>query len=162
MFAILGIILVFAAVIGGFLMEKGNPWVLLQPAEFLIICGASAGILLISYPPSVLRKIGRGLRMIALARGGPDCSVFLRHLRLLYEVFVYSQRAGGIVALEQDIDQPTKSPLFSKHPQFLADRETCDFVCDSLRMLVIGTTTPRELDALMELDIDVQRRGHHE
>lgn len=161
MYAILGIVLVFAAVLGGFLLEKGNPWVLLQPAEILIIGGSAAGIMVISYPPSVIRKIGLGLFAIFRSRG-PQCSVFLRHLRMLYEVFVFSQRAGGILALEKDIDAPGKSPIFSRHPAFLADRATRDFVCDTLRMLVMGATTPRELDALMELDIDVQRRGRHE
>jgi chemotaxis protein MotA len=159
MFAILG--LVFAAVLGGFLLEKGNPWVLLQPAEILIICGSAAGIMVISYPPAVIRRIWLGMQVVFRSRG-PDCAIFLRHLRMLYEVFVYSQRAGGIVSLEKDIDEPEKSPLFSKHPEFLADRATRAFVCDTLRMLVIGVTTPKELDYLMELDIDVQRRGHHE
>ena len=41
-------------------------------------------------------------------------------------------------------------------------REICDFICDSLRMMIIGATTPQELDQLMELDIDVQRRGRHQ
>ena len=39
MFSIIGIIVVFGAVIGGFLMEKGPMLVLMQPSEFLIIGG---------------------------------------------------------------------------------------------------------------------------
>ncbi len=41
MFAIVGILLVFGAVVGGFLMGKGHIEVLIQPAEMLIIVGAS-------------------------------------------------------------------------------------------------------------------------
>ena len=37
MFAIIGIVVVFVSVIGGFLMEKGHLEVLVQPAELLII-----------------------------------------------------------------------------------------------------------------------------
>jgi len=37
MFAIIGIVIVFGAVVGGFLMEKGHLPVLVQPAELLII-----------------------------------------------------------------------------------------------------------------------------
>jgi chemotaxis protein MotA len=44
----------------------------------------------------------------------------------------------------------------------MRDHEVRDFVCDSLRMMVIGVTTPQELDQLLDLDIDVQRRGRHE
>ena len=43
MLAIAGILLVFAAVLGGFLIEKGNPYVLMQPAELLIIGGSALG-----------------------------------------------------------------------------------------------------------------------
>src|SRR5664280_432988 len=39
---------------------------------------------------------------------------------------------------------------------------TRDFVCDSLCMLVVGATTPSDLDQLMDLDIEVQRRGRQE
>src|ERR1019366_1302575 len=50
----------------------------------------------------------------------------------------------------------------SNHPEFLADPPTRDFVCDSLRILVVGVTTPSDLDQLMDLDIEVQRRGRLE
>ncbi|HEV3150924.1 MAG TPA: motility-associated protein, partial [Acidobacteriaceae bacterium] len=49
-FAILGILVVFGAVLGGYLMEKGNLLVLVQPAELLIIGGAALGTLLIANP----------------------------------------------------------------------------------------------------------------
>ena len=43
MFAIIGIVVVFGAIVGGYLMEHGNLKVLLQPAELLIIGGAAIG-----------------------------------------------------------------------------------------------------------------------
>jgi len=85
----------------------------------------------------------------------------LLHLRMLYEVFGFIQRAK-VAALENDVENPDSSPIFSRYPEFLKDGDTRDFVCDSLRMMVIGATTPTELDQLMDLDIDVQRRGRHE
>jgi chemotaxis protein MotA len=160
MLAILGIAAVFMAVLGGFVLERGNLYLLFQPAELLIVAGAAAGILLVANPPSVLGKMGRGalstFRAPRRTRQG-----FLRYMRLLYEVFIYAQRAG-MVALEDDIDHPEKSRIFVNHPEFLGDRVTRDFVCDSLRMLVLGVTTAHELDQLMDLDIEVQRRGRHE
>jgi len=86
---------------------------------------------------------------------------YLRHLRMLYEVFTFAQRAG-IMALEADVEDPPKSRIFSNYPELLRDRETLSFFCDSMRMLVIGVTTPHELDHLMDLDIEVQRRGRLE
>ena len=61
MFSIIGIIIVFGAVLGGFLMEKGPIAVLIQPSEFLIIGGAAIGILLSANPLHVLKKIVSGL-----------------------------------------------------------------------------------------------------
>src|SRR5581483_7866968 len=61
MFSIIGIIVVFGAVVGGYLMEKGRMAVLLQPAELVIILGAGIGTILIANPPHILAKIGNGL-----------------------------------------------------------------------------------------------------
>ncbi len=57
MFAIIGIVLVFASVIGGFLMEKGHILVLLQPAELLLIAGAAMGTLLVANPVHIIKGI---------------------------------------------------------------------------------------------------------
>ena len=160
MLALLGMAVVFLAVLGGFALERGNLFVLFQPAEVLIVGGAAVGITLVANPPSVMRKMWKdGRRIFHPTVHGRD--YFLRHLRMLYELFAYAQRAG-VVQLEQDVEDPENSVIFSNHPGFLRDPVTRDFVCDSLRMLVIGITTPHELDQLMDLDIDVQRRGRQE
>ena len=62
MFAIVGIVIVFGAVIGGFLMEKGHIAVLVQPAELLIIAGAATGTLLVANPLHILKGILAGLK----------------------------------------------------------------------------------------------------
>jgi len=160
MLVLLGVVAVFAAVLGGYLLEHGNPWVLLQPAELLIVVGAAAGTVLIANRPNLIRKMITGARDAFRAPPHGRESL-LRYLRMLYEVFAFTQRAG-IAALENDVDSPQKSAIFARYPEFLHDRETREFICDSLRMLVIGATGAHELDQLMDLDIDVQRRGRHE
>ncbi len=160
MLAILGIALVFAAVFGGYLLERGNPYVLLQPAELMIVCGAAAGIILIAHPPATIRKMIRGTWAVLFPKR-PSRSSYLRVLRLLYEVFCYLQRAGTM-NLESHVEDPESSPIFSQYPELLADRPTIDFLCDSLRMVVIGASSANEIDHLMDLDIEVQRRGKHE
>jgi len=61
MFSIIGIVLVIAAIVGGYLMEKGNLLVLLQPAELIIIAGAAAGTVLIANPLYILKQIVAGM-----------------------------------------------------------------------------------------------------
>jgi chemotaxis protein MotA len=160
MLVILGIVTVFAAVLGGFLLERGNLFVLLQPAELVIVGGAALGILLVSNPAGVIRRMGHGVGTV-FRPSLYTCDYYLVNLRMLYEVFAYAQRAG-VAAIENDVENPESGAIFTNYPVFLKDRETRAFVCDSLRMLVVGVTTPSELDRLMDLDIEVQRKGRHE
>ena len=55
MFQIIGILVVFGAIVAGYLMEKGNLLVLMQPAELVIIGGAAVGTVLVANPPHVLK-----------------------------------------------------------------------------------------------------------
>src|SRR5664279_6363105 len=100
MVALLGIAVVFAAVFGGFLLEHGNPWVLLQPAELLIVGGAAVGIVIGANPPAVVRKMAKGC-MAAFRPPRNTSPVLLRYLRMLFEVFSFIQRAG-VVEFEED------------------------------------------------------------
>jgi len=160
MLAIAGIIIVFIAVFGGYVLEQGNPHLLIQPAEILIVVGAALGIAIAANPPRVIRKIWNAalevLRAPLLTR-----RILLRYLLMLYETFQFAQRSG-MARLEEDVEKPGTSRIFSRYPEFLRDAGIREFLCDSLRMLVIGATSAAELDHLMDLDIDIQRRGHHE
>ena len=61
MLILLGAIIVTASVIGGFMLEGGQPQSLWHPAEIVIICGAAFGSLVVMAPGSVLLKLGKGL-----------------------------------------------------------------------------------------------------
>lgn len=160
MLALLGILVVFGAVFGGYVVEKGNLFVLVQPAELLIVGGAAFGIVLVANPPAVIRKMLSGAFAAFLSPPYTRAS-YLRSLRMLYEVFSFAQRAG-MNALENDVEDPENSRIFSNYPELLKDRDTLNFFCDSLRMLVVGVNTPHEIDHLMDLDIEIQRREHHQ
>lgn len=160
MLVIAGIVVVFAAVLGGFLLENGNIHVLLQPAELLIVGGAAFGIVLIANPAATIRKMLAGA--LRSFRPSPyNRQAFVTILRMLFQFFSLAQRSG-IADLEMEVDDPEKGRIFQSFPSVLKDPHTVTFVCDSLRMLVIGATGAHELDHLMDLDIEVQRRGRHE
>ena len=154
MLILVGLFAVFAAVLGGFVLERGNLLVLLQPAELLIICGSAAGILLVSNPPGNLRLIVRGLR--GLFR--PSCytaDFYLATLRMLYDLFTLARRTGG-PELENQVEQPQESPIFQSHPAFLRDEGACSFLCDSFRMAVAAGISGADVDRLMTLDLAAQ------
>ncbi len=118
MFAIIGILVVFGAVVGGgYLMEHGNLKVLLQPAELLIIGGAGAGTVLVANPLHILKKIAGGLGGVF---GGSKFTKqrYLDSLKIMYDLLNKARR-DGLVALETDIEAPDKSPVLSQYSLFL-------------------------------------------
>jgi chemotaxis protein MotA len=157
MFAILGIAIVFAAVIGGFLLEKGNIHVLLQPAELLIIAGAATGTLLAANPVHILKGIVGGL--MGTIKGSPFGKArYLSTLRMMYQ-FVNKVRREGLLSVENDVEKPRESAIFKEYPEFLSDQHACDFVCDTLRMAITGGVEPFDMDQMMELDMEVHHHG---
>ncbi len=157
MFTIIGVVVVFGAVLAGYLMEKGPLAVLIQPAELIIILGAAIGTVLIANPLHILTKIWGG---IAGVFGSSPFTKqrYLDSLKMMYEIFGRARR-DGMMALEADSDAPDKSVVFSKYPAFLKDHHALAFVCDSIRMASSGSIEPFDADQMIELDMDVH---HHE
>jgi chemotaxis protein MotA len=155
MFALIGIVLVFGSIVAGFLMEKGNLLVLLQPAELLIIGGAAVGTILAANPlPLTIRIFKSVLGIMAGSRFTKE--YYLETLKMLSAIFVFA-RKSGMAKLEEDVENPTKSPVFSKYPKLIKDHHLLHFVCDTLRTAVSGVVAPHDLDALLESDIET----HH-
>ena len=154
MFVLIGILAVFGAVAGGYLMEHGNLRVLMQPAELLIIGGAAAGTVLIANPPSILKGILAGFRSVL---GGSKFGKELYRdvLKQMYSI-MQAARKKGLNELEKDVDNPDKSELFSKW-----DHHLREFVCDTLRMAMTGGPTPFDLDQMIEVDMEVHHHYAH-
>ncbi len=159
MFAIIGILVVIGAIVGGYLMEHGQILVLVQPAELLIILGASIGTLLIANPQATIIKLLVGIKGVFVG-DGRDKKFYLENLKMLYDLFT-SARKNGLPKLEADMDSPAKSPVFSKYPKFLKDHHALHFVCDTLRMFISGGIEPYDLDSVMELDMEVHHEEEH-
>jgi len=157
MFIIIGLVVVFGSIIGGFLMEHGPLKVLMQPAEFLTIGGAAIGTLLIANPLHVIKKIMGGI-VGALKGSHFNKAFYLETLKMCYEI-LNKARKDGLLAIESDIEEPDKSAVFSKYPKFLKDHHSRDFVCDTLRMAVTGGIEPFDIDQMMDLDMEVSHRG---
>jgi chemotaxis protein MotA len=133
MFAIIGIVVVFGAVVGGYLMEHGNLKVLVQPAELLIIGGAGMGTLLIANPLHILKHIAGGLP--GVFKGSKfNKQWYLDLLKMMFELFSRARR-DGLVALESD------------------------FICDTMRLVASNAVEAFELDQMVELDMEVH---HHD
>ncbi|HEX8984152.1 MAG TPA: flagellar motor stator protein MotA [Bryobacteraceae bacterium] len=160
MLPILGLAIVFGAVITGYLLEQGQLLVLVQPAELIIIAGSALGIILVSNPPRNLRKLFSALW--SMHRRSPYTPAFyLDVLKLMYVLLAYAQRQG-VAILEQHVENPEASSIFSDHSALLQDRDALAFVCDSIRTVTSTGIDAEELDRVMALDQDVQRAGRQQ
>ena len=155
MFAIIGIVIVFGSVIGGYLMEHGNLKVLVQPAELVVIGGAAIGTVLIANPLHILKQIVGGVVGVF---GGSKFTKqrYLDSLKMMYELLNKARR-DGLMALEADVEDPAKSPILSKYPAFIKDHHIRDYFCDTMRMAISGVEA-FDLDQLLDLDMEVH---HH-
>lgn len=161
MFAIIGIVVVLGAVVGGYLMEHGHLAVLLQPAELLIIGGAGAGTLLIANPLRILKKIASGAVAVLTGKSPFGEQRYLDTLRMMYDLLQKARR-GGMLTIEADVEKPEESQIFNAFPVFVKDHHARDFVCDTLRMVITGGVEAFDMDQMMELDMDVQHHNSEE
>jgi chemotaxis protein MotA len=152
MFAIIGLFLVSGSVIIGFMMEKGNPYILIQPAEFVIIFGAALGAFFIASPPKVITAVVKNVAAIVTSKS-PDKAKYLDLLLLLYQLFS-KIRKEGLISIESDIEKPDNSPIFNKYKDTLSHGHLTNFICDNLKIIITTNVIPHELENLMELETE--------
>ena len=156
MIALIGLIVVVASVLGGFVIAGGHILALFHISEFVVIGGTAAGTVLISTPGAVLKAmVGK---LTSVVKPSPFTkSLYLEALQMIYELFQIA-RKDGLVAIEAHIEDPEKSTVFRKYPRVLAHHHAITFLCDSLRLVLVGSVPPYDLEALMDGEIEI----HHE
>jgi chemotaxis protein MotA len=153
--AIVGIVVVAVAVIGGFIWEGGHLLVLLQPAEFLIIGGAALGSILISLPMKVVKELIS--QLMNIIKPPPSKQSYMNILLMLYEIFQVA-RKDGLVALETHIERPNESPILQKYPEFLSNHHLVNFFADTMRLIQSGALQSYDLEALIDADLETHHR----
>lgn len=157
MLLIVGIVIVFGSVLGGFIMHHGNLLVLFQPNEYLIIGGAGLGSLIVGNSPGTLKRAFSQVK--DLLKPSPyGAEAYSDLLHLLYKVF-QKARKDGLMGLEAHVETPEASALFQEHPRFLGNHHAVAMLCDTLKVLLTGTVENHHLDDILTLDLE---RHHHE
>jgi chemotaxis protein MotA len=153
---IVGTIIVFLCVFGGYAAMGGHLIVLWQPFEFVIILGAAIGAFIIGNTAPVLKAVPG---MLGTLVKGPkyqqECYVEL--LGMQYSLYKFVNQKG-LLAIEPHIDNPSESKLFNAFPTFAANHHAVEFVCDYMRMLTMGANNVHEIDALMDEELET----HHQ
>ncbi|MCW5750125.1 MAG: flagellar motor stator protein MotA [Alphaproteobacteria bacterium] len=160
MLLIAGSVIVILSVLGGYAAMGGKLYVLWQPFEVVIICGAALGAFVIANPLKVVKKAGKAMG-IAFKGSTYGKESYLELLSLLYLTFKLA-KSKGMLALESHIENPKESSLFQQFPTFLKHEENVTFLCDYLRMLTLGTDNPHEVETLMDAELETHHHEHHQ
>jgi chemotaxis protein MotA len=153
-----GILIVFAAIAGGFAMAGGHFGVLIQPSEFIVIIGAAIGVLITSSPGLMKKRVIHALQA-ALKEGIPKKSDYLDLLKAQYELFMLARRQG-VLALEAHVNEPGKSTILKKYPSIAKQGHAQSFLAEALQQLVNGIS-PDDLEALLDAELDtIKFEGH--
>ena len=153
---ILGLVLGVGSLMGGFVAEGGHLPVLWQPFEFLIIGGIAVGVFVMGNPFSTIKDTVSGA-VEAVTNQVPKRKDFLALLSLLYAL-MRDLRTRPRAEVEMHIDNPQDSPLFQHFPGILKDKELTQFICDYVRLTIIGNARSHEIEALMEQEISTIRK----
>jgi chemotaxis protein MotA len=156
MLLVVGYVIVFASVFGGFALSGGHLAAMMQPLEFLIIGGAAFGAFVVGNPLKVLKSTMATLPSLLKGSRYPK-SVYMELMALLYEL-LGKMRKEGMMSIERDVEDPQASALFAQYPTILHDHHLMEFITDYLRLMVSGNMNALEMESLMDQEIDT----HHE
>jgi chemotaxis protein MotA len=154
---IIGIITVVVCTLGGYVVEGGHIEVLAKaaPLELVIMGGTAAGGFIIGNPSIVIKRTGKAMGLL-LKKPRYNKAAYIEVLCMMYQIFKLA-KTKGLLSLEQHIENPEQSAIFTQFPGFLRDHHAVDFFCDYLRLVTLGSDKPYELEALMDEELEV----HH-
>ncbi|MFZ5831152.1 MAG: flagellar motor stator protein MotA [Planctomycetota bacterium] len=159
MIVIVGLIVVFGAVLGGFTMAGGHVGALIHPSEFVTIGGAAMGALIVMSPKKVLIDLVKG--MLQSVKGSPyNKATYEEIFKLLYDLLRQARR-DGLMSLENHVSKPHESKLFQKYPRMMNNHHVTEFICGALSPVIEGTVKPEQLPAMLAGEIRILEEEHH-
>ena len=159
MIGALGIVVVLGMVIGGYMWSGGKFDIIVKalPYEMTIIVGAAVGAFLIANDmKGIKHTLGAMKKVFAGPYWKPDDYRDL--LCLLFELVRLSR--GNAVALEEQIESPHTSEIFSRYPKIQKDDEIVDLICDTLRSASMNYDDPHQVEEVLEKRLETKL--HHE
>lgn len=160
--AIIGIVIVFVMVFGGYILAGGKMDIILKalPFEMMIIGGGAAGALIIGNKGSIAKGVGKSLKLVF--KGSNWKSDDYKELLLLLYGLCRVMKTKGLVALEQHIEKPQESKVFAPYKSVLGNHFAIELICDTLRTMTMGMENPMELEEIITKRIESHHQEAHE
>lgn len=149
MTSILGVVVVFVMVFGGYTLAGGKFGIIIYalPFEMMMIGGAALGAFLCANSMHDIKHTLGGLSKVV--KGGRYAKQDYSNILSLLYYFVRLAQTKGPMALEAHIEKPQESAAFQKFPKILADHHATDLICDYLRMVGMNADDPHQIEDIM-------------
>ena len=160
MISIVGVILLFVCVFGGYVAHGGDmgPIIKAAPGEMFIIGGAGiAGMVSGNSLPIFKSAMGGFGRVVKGPKYKKDDYVAII---AVISKLMKTLKAEGAVAMESHVENPEASAIFGECPKMLHDHGLVGLVCDTIRLMVVssGTLSPYAVEDVMTTSIKLH---HH-
>lgn len=161
MFVIIGFVVSMLCIFGVYIFHGGNIAVVLKalPFEMTTILGAAIGAFLINNQMKVIKASLKGLA--GCFKGSRYTKARYMELMALQYDLLQKARKEGLMAIEQDVENPHESAVFKKYPTIAADHHVVEFITDYLRMMVSGNLNAHEIESLMDAEIETHHQEAH-
>jgi chemotaxis protein MotA len=156
MFLIVGYVIILASSLGTYAIH-GSLLALWVPTEYVAIFGLVIGYFLASNNIALVKATVAA--MPGVLKGSKfNKAFYIDALAMLFEILA-KVRKEGLMSIENDVENPEASPIFSKYPNIVNDHHIMEFVTDYLRMMVGGNLNTVEIEGLMDVELESH---HHE
>ena len=155
MLLIVGYVIIIAAAVGTYAVH-GSLAALWMPLEYVAIFGLAMGGFIAGNGIKAIKATLKALPKV-FAGSHLNKALYMDLLAMLFEVLA-KVRKEGLMSIENDIENPNESAVFSKYPKIVRDHHVMEFICDYLRMMVGGNLNAFEIENLMDIEIET----HHE
>jgi chemotaxis protein MotA len=150
---IIGIVVIFVMVFGGYLAAGGKMGIILKslPFEMTMIGGAAVGAFVISNDMAGIKHTLKDLKKVFK---GPKWlpQDYKDLLCLLFELIRLARQ--NPVGLEEHIEDPAASNIFGRYPRILADQEAIDLIADTLRSASMNYDDPHQVEEVLDKRIE--------
>lgn len=156
MLPIIGIVLVIGLVFGGYLGAGGSMTIILKalPFEMVMIGGAALGAFILGNDLSTIKATGRDV--IRVFKGPKWKAQDYRDLLCLLFQLIWLARQNP-VAIEEHIENPAESSIFSLYPKIQKDHDVIELICDTLRAASMNYDDPHQVEEVLDKRLDAQR-----
>ena len=149
MIGIIGIVVIFVMVFGGYIAAGGKLGIILKslPFELMMIGGAALGAFLVGNDMSAIKHT---VKDIAKVFKGPKWKPedYRDLLCLLFQLIRLARQ--NPVAIEEHIETPEESTIFSRYPKILSDKEAIGLISDTMRAASMNYDDPHQVEEVLD------------